>query len=142
MHRLLGALLLACCSLTGCETPSDSSDQVQDSSTDDLKAMVEQRADADDTGGVHALHGLTEEEMIDSLGQADTSRDFVMGECCHEFEVELYNTYPPDEPEHADVPIRQRSWHVGDHILTAWFHQKDHEWIVLNTHLWHKDTEF
>jgi hypothetical protein len=142
MHRLLGALLVVCCSLAGCETPSDSTGQTPSNSADDLKAIVAERVDADDTGGIFALHGLTEAEMKDSFGPADKSRDFVMGDCCHEFEIELYNTYPPDEPEHADVQIRERSWHIGDHILTAWFHQEDDEWVVLNTHLWHKHTEF
>jgi len=109
---------------------------------DDLKSTVEERVSNEREGDVSAVHGMTESDVVGSLGQPDDSRDFTMAECCHEFEIELYNTYPPVDGTHDDVEIHERHWKFDDHILTVWFHEVEGEWTALDAHLWHKDTEF
>ena len=73
------------------------------------------------------LHGLDEAAVVRELGRPVRENTFKMGECCTEFRVELLNTYPPDDPRHRDVQIRELWWKDG-HVNTAvWFHQVDGE---------------
>jgi hypothetical protein len=89
-----------------------------------------------------SLEGLTEAQLVAELGEPNSKREFPMKECCTEFQIELYNTYPPDEPAHADVMIREWTWSYDGYAVTVWLHRVDETWVVLDTSRYSDDVEF
>jgi hypothetical protein len=95
-------------------------------------------------GGVDELHeweGRSEAEVRTRFGPTTRAKTFVMGDCCHEFEIELYNTYPPGKG-HDAVEIQQLTWVYSGYSLTVWLHQVDGAWQVLETCRYSDDVEF
>ncbi len=88
------------------------------------------------------LHGKTMEEVVGELGEPDYSYDFKMDQPMPEFRVELYNTYPPDDPKTWLVKIRERQWRRCRYSIAVWFHQVDGRWVALDTCRWKKDVVF
>jgi hypothetical protein len=91
---------------------------------------------------LHALEGRGEAELVAELGAPDREHEFVMRDCCTEFQIELYNTYPPGVAEHAEVPIREWTWQYDGYALTVWLHRLGDVWTVLETSRYSDDTEF
>jgi hypothetical protein len=90
---------------------------------------------------LHRLEGQPEAALLAELGDPTSKREFSMGECCNEFEIELYNTYPPDAG-HERVRIRQWDWDYDGYTLTVWLHERDSAWQVLETSRYGDDVEF
>ena len=96
-------------------------------------------------GGVDelgALEGKPLTDVLAELGPPTTEREFAMRDCCHEFEIELYNTYPPGEPAHADVKVRECTWKYAGYSVTAWSHLVGDVWTVLDTSRYADGVEF
>ncbi len=87
------------------------------------------------------LEGRSEAEILAELGEPTSKRTFAMKDCCHEFEIELYNTYPPNAG-HDAVEIHQWTWDYDGYSLTLWFHDKGGGWTVLDTIRYADDVEF
>lgn len=90
---------------------------------------------------LHRLEGQPEPAVLAEFGEPTSKREFSMGECCSEFEIELYNTYPPDAG-HDGVRIRQWNWDYDGYTLTVWLHARDGVWQVLETSRYTDDVEF
>ena len=90
------------------------------------------------------LDGKTEAAIRDRLGEPTRTKTFTMAECCHEFEIELYNTYPPDDPATATVPIQEWTYDYDGYALTLWLHAPDpvRGWVVLNNIRYDDDIRF
>ncbi len=88
------------------------------------------------------LEGEREDEVREALGPPASESKFTMAQCCSEFEIELYNTYPPDDGKHAKVRIRQLDWDYEGYRVTLWLHQRDGEWVVLETSRYSDNVEF
>ncbi|PHR90410.1 MAG: hypothetical protein COA78_35410 [Blastopirellula sp.] len=82
---------------------------------------------------VPALHGKTDLETFNLLGQPDSEYSFTMDQSVGELRVELYNTYPPSSPNNPNVEIRECTWEYSRHRLVVWFHKPDDKWIALDT---------
>lgn len=91
---------------------------------------------------LHRLEGRSEAALLGELGPPDRKHAFVMADCCNEFEIELYNTYPPAGGKHAQVEIRQWTWQYDGYALTVWLHRVNEAWTVLETSRYSDDTEF
>jgi hypothetical protein len=90
---------------------------------------------------LHRLEGQDEAALLAEFGEPTSKREFSMSECCHEFEIELYNTYPPDKG-HENVRIRQWDWDYDGYKLTVWLHERDGKWQVLETSRYGDDVRF
>jgi len=64
-----------------------------------------------------------------------------MGECCHEYQIELYNTYPP-KSGHEEVVIHEWTWDFEGYFVTLWFHREGEAWKVLETLRYSDEVEF
>ena len=82
---------------------------------------------------VAKLHGLTDAAVEKRIGAPAHEYIFTMDEPLGEFQIELYNTYPPDFPNNPNVEIRECTWEYPRHRLTIWFHKPEGEWVVLDT---------
>src|SRR6478735_5151462 len=51
------------------------------------------------------------ESTIEKLGRPAEETTFRIGEIDGEFRVELYNIYPNDKGQNANVEIREATWH-------------------------------
>src|SRR5690606_31364492 len=87
-------------------------------------------------------HGKSVAAVLEDLGPPDGGTTFPMSEAIGEFRVELHNVYPDVSGRHAEVMIRECTWHQGWHRLTLWFHKEGDEWRVLDSCRWHKDLRF
>ncbi len=88
------------------------------------------------------LHGASKAVLLEEFGEPTTKREFTMGECCTEFEIELLNTYPKDG-RHEAVEIHQWTWVYDDYSLTVWLHDTGWPgWEVLDTIRYLNDVEF
>ncbi len=87
------------------------------------------------------LEGKTEAQLITLYGEPNTKKTFTMADCCHEFEIELYNTYPPGKG-HDAVEIHQMTWRDGEDLLTVWAHRPKSDWVILDTLCYLEGTEF
>ncbi|MEZ4383816.1 MAG: hypothetical protein R3A79_20960 [Nannocystaceae bacterium] len=88
-----------------------------------------------------ALHGETEAELLARFGAPTSRRTFTMAECCTEFEIELYNTYRPNEG-HDAVEIHEWTWAYTGYALTVWFHRQGDAWLALDTSIYDDGVEF
>jgi len=86
----------------------------------------------DGIDALNRLEGKTEAQILSMYGEPNAKKTFKMADCCHEFEIELYNTYPPGKG-HDGVEIHQMTWHEGDNLLTVWAHRPKSDWVILNT---------
>ena len=82
------------------------------------------------------------ESTIEKLGRPAEETTFRIGEIDGEFRVELYNIYPNDKGQNANVEIREATWHRGENNLTIWFHKVDGKWVEVHRLTWDKDAEF
>ncbi len=93
------------------------------------------------TDELHELEGMTEAQLLARFGKPDHERAFEMADCCHEFEIELYNTYPPDKG-HDHVQIHEWTWDYDGYKLTVWTHESGDEWVALDTIRYADGVEF
>jgi len=77
-----------------------------------------------------------------TLGEPTSRGEFLMSECCSEFEIELYNTYRPEDPNNVNIRIRQLDWAYDGYRVTVWFHQPAGEWVALETSRYSDNIEF
>lgn len=91
---------------------------------------------------LHALEGVSADEISRRFGPPTSSRSFTMAECCSEFSIELYNTYRPDDPSTAAVEIQQRDYDYDGYTMTLWLHAPQGSWVVLETSRYGDDVEF
>ena len=82
---------------------------------------------------VAVLHGQTYAAILKRLGTPAHECTFTMDKPLGEFQIELYNTYPPDSPSNPDIEIREYTWEYSRHRLTVWFHQQNGKWIAFDT---------
>ena len=82
---------------------------------------------------VVALHGQTDIAVMERLGTPTHEYTFTMDEPLGEFQIELYNTYPPNSPGNSDVEIRECTWEYSRHRLTIWFHKPDGKWVAMDS---------
>ena len=82
---------------------------------------------------VSALHGQTDANVVNRLGAPAYEYAFTMDTPLNEFQIELYNTYPPGSPNNLNVEIRECTWEYSRHRLTVWFHKPQGTWIALDT---------
>jgi hypothetical protein len=77
------------------------------------------------------------------LGPPDSTLDYTMETSPGgEFRIELFNTYPRNDPKTAQVKIKELQWHYPRYSIAIWLHQVDGEWIVLDTCRWKKAIAF
>lgn len=95
----------------------------------------------DDVDELKELEGKAEAAVVAQLGEPSNKRSFPMSECCTEFQIELYNTYPPDG-DHGEVQIHEWTWGYDGYALTVWFHERDGTWLALDTCRYSDDVEF
>lgn len=88
------------------------------------------------------LHGRSMEAVVGELGEPDSRYQFPMSGCAGEFRVELFNTYPPQDPNSAQVQIQELQWHYERYHVAVWFHEPKGKWIVLDTCRWEEGVEF
>jgi hypothetical protein len=94
-----------------------------------------------DVDELKELEGKPEAEVLAALGEPTTKREFQMRECCTEFQIEIYNTYPPGAG-HDDVLIREWTWDYEGYAVTIWLHEHDGAWLALDTCRYSDDVEF
>lgn len=87
------------------------------------------------------LHGKTDAQILAHLGPPTRKEAFTMGECCSEYDIELYNTYPP-QMGHDAVPIERWTWVYSGFTVALWFHKVEGTWTVLDTVRYGEGTEF
>lgn len=91
---------------------------------------------------IPSLHGLTVRQVTAKLGQPDRQSQFPMSAVGSEFRIELRNTYPPDVPGNASVPILELQWDHLTYHVAVWFHRVDGQWVALDTCRWQRGTQF
>lgn len=88
------------------------------------------------------LHGKTLDEVVAELGSPNESDDFKLDQPLPEFRIEIYNTYPPDDPNTPSVEIRERRWHRARYSIAVWFHRECNRWVAFNTCRWKSGVVF
>lgn len=88
------------------------------------------------------LHGQTMEAVIADLGPPSMADDFMLDQPLPEFRIEIYNTYPPDDPTTPSVEIRERRWNRSRYSIAVWFHRECKRWVVFNTCRWKSGVVF
>jgi hypothetical protein len=88
------------------------------------------------------LHAKSLDFVLEDLGEPDRRDEFPMTEAVGEFRVELFNTYPPDDPTATNVRIKELQWDYSRHHIAVWFHKVDGEWRALDTCRWKEGVHF
>lgn len=75
-----------------------------------------------------------------------TDSTFILGKgdgLISEFRINLRNTFTEKEIENRDIIIREVTWSSNkDENLTIWYEKKQHQWILVDHLIWHKDALF
>lgn len=83
------------------------------------------------------LHGQPLDKVIAAFGEPSRQLNYTIGTSPGgEFRVELYNTYPPSDPNTKDVRIKEIQWHRLRYDVVVWLHFVNGEWLVLDTCRW------
>jgi hypothetical protein len=89
------------------------------------------------------LHGRSMGAVVAVLGEPARQSEFSMGPGrLTEFQIELYNTYPPNHPKTAGVRIKELHWDWPRYHVAVWMHLVNGEWIVLDTCRWQEGVVF
>ncbi|MCA9654453.1 MAG: hypothetical protein KC501_31330 [Myxococcales bacterium] len=153
MRRL--AMMLALMSTLGCTSSQPATDgSASPPPSDDAKGpdpsvsatpspgtRKEPGPPSGNTDKLTRLVGVGEAALLAEFGEPSSTRSFTMGDCCNEFEIELYNTYPPGKG-HDAVEIHEYTWAYDGYLLTVWLHDPGKGWEVLNTLLYGDTVEF
>lgn len=60
-----------------------------------------------------------------------------------EFRIGLRNTFTEKEIENRDILIREVTWSSNkDENLTIWYEKKQHQWVLVDHLIWHKNALF
>lgn len=87
-----------------------------------------------------SLDGLTESQVMETFGAPNGSDDYAMSEAVGEFRTSLQKYHPM--PESRDVQIRELTWDVSEHFVTAWLHQTNGQWLVFDSVKYDKGVMF
>ena len=87
------------------------------------------------------LHGQTDVQILAHMGPPTSKEILTLGDCCSEYDIELYNTYPPNSG-HDDLEIARWTWQYDGYTVAIWLHQVEGTWIVLNSVRYSARTEF
>lgn len=75
-----------------------------------------------------------------------TDSTFILGKgdgVISEFRISLRNTFTEKEIENRDILIREVTWSCNqDENLTIWYEKKQHQWVLVDHLIWHKDALF
>lgn len=75
-----------------------------------------------------------------------TDSTFILGKgdgVISEFRIGLRNTFTEKEIENRDILIREVTWSSNkDENLTIWYEKKQHQWVLVDHFIWHKDALF
>ena len=75
-----------------------------------------------------------------------TDSTFILGKgdgVISEFRIGLRNTFTEKEIENRDILIREVTWSSNkDENLTIWYEKKQHQWVLVDHLIWHKDALF
>lgn len=75
-----------------------------------------------------------------------TDSTFILGKgdgVISEFRIGLRNTFTEKEIENRDILIREVTWSSNkDENLTIWYEKKQHQWVLVDHVIWHKDALF
>jgi hypothetical protein len=89
------------------------------------------------------LHGKSLSAVTAELGEPTRQFEYTMATSPGgEFRVELFNTYPPNDPKTADVRINELQWDRTRFHIAVWMHRVNGEWIVLDTCRWKTGVAF
>jgi hypothetical protein len=89
------------------------------------------------------LHGKVRGFVVRKLGEPHEEFEYTMENSPNgEFRVELYNTYPPNDPLARKARILEMQWHHRPYSIAVWMHMVNGEWAVLDTCRWQKGIVF
>ena len=75
-----------------------------------------------------------------------TDSTFILGKgdgVISEFRIGLRNTFTEKEIEDRDILIREVTWSSNkDENLTIWYEKKQHQWVLVDHLIWHKNALF
>ena len=75
-----------------------------------------------------------------------TDSTFILGKgdgVISEFRIGLRNTFTEKEIENRDIIIREVTWSSNkDENLTIWYEKKQHQWVLVDHLIWHKNALF
>lgn len=80
------------------------------------------------------LHGRTPKEVSAILGKRpETSEQVKLGDGLSEFQIELYNFFPPDDPNTAHVVVLQEGWAFEGYCITVWYRGDTGDWKAFDS---------
>ena len=81
--------------------------------------------------------------VLAELGEPERRLEYTMANSPGgEFRVELYNTYPPDDPVAQQARILELQWHRNRYSIAVWMHKVNGEWAVLDSCRWQAGIAF
>ncbi len=91
---------------------------------------------------IEKLHGLTENEVTNILGNPIHQEQYKVKNAIGEFRKNVFKFYPLSKPENQNVEIKELRWKDGDYFISMWFHLIKGEWVVMDTCRWHESVQF
>lgn len=140
MHRFLPVaflVLLASCGVSEADRSDAATTATWHGNTDTAFVGVAEMTE---------LHGMTEADAVDVLGEPDYRQDITLhaGETLPELFIEVHNTYQPDDPSIEGRVIRYLRWDREGFSEALFLHQisPDTVWVVLESVKWADNVEF
>lgn len=92
---------------------------------------------------VKRYQGLSLECMTAELGEdRKTEFNYKMRDVGDVFRKPLLNFYPVGIAENQEVAIKEITWRYRRYNITAWFHQVEGRWVVLDNCRWQHGVQF
>ena len=98
----------------------------------------------DDVEELTHLHGKTEDEVIDCLGNPGHIETLTLkaGTTLPEFYIEVHNTYPSTKASTEGIKIKVSSWGYAWHHKSVFIHKVGPSWVVLESVRYKNGVEF
>ena len=89
------------------------------------------------------LHDQALATVLTELGEPDRKMEYTIADSPNgEFRVELYNTYPPNDPIAKQARILELQWHHVRYKIAVWLHQVNGNWVVQDPCRWKEGVVF
>jgi hypothetical protein len=92
------------------------------------------------TERVAGLDGLAEAQLVSRYGVPGHREEYPMSQAAGEFRTGLQHYFPM--PRNRDVRIRELTWDLPQHHLTAWLRETNGQWFTFDSLRYQRGVQF
>ncbi|WP_146746589.1 hypothetical protein [Sinomicrobium soli] len=92
---------------------------------------------------IEALKRKSLKVAMDEYGAPLHVETFILDDALPESRIELLNHFSKEERQKASITLKETVWEKDNKTnITAWYREKDRQWVLVHAMEWKKGSEF